>query len=65
MARFDTVEVGGSPMRICLGLPDHDGPAPLVVVMCHITGLDGFTEDRVDRLASAGYVAAAPDVFHY
>jgi carboxymethylenebutenolidase len=33
--------------------------------MCHISGLDAFTEDRVDRLAAAGYVAAAPDKFHY
>jgi carboxymethylenebutenolidase len=65
MARFDTVEVGGSPMRICLAVPDDDGPHPAVIVMCHISGLDAFTEDRVDRLAAAGYVAAAPDIFHY
>lgn len=65
MARFDTVEVGGKPMRICLAAPDGDGPHAAVIVMCHITGLDAFTEDRVDRLAAAGYVAAAPDVFHY
>jgi len=65
MARFDTVEVDGSPMRICIATPDGEGPHPAVVVMCHIGGLDAFTEDRVDRLAAAGYVAAAPDIFHY
>ncbi len=65
MARFDTVEVNGSPMRICIAAPDGDGPHPAVIVMCHIGGLDAFTEDRVERLAVAGYAAAAPDVFHY
>ena len=65
MARYDSIEVGGSPMRICIAAPEGSGPHPLVVVMCHIEGLDAFTEDRVDRLAKAGYVAAAPDVFHY
>lgn len=52
-------------MRICIAAPEETGPHPAVVVMCHIEGLDAFTEDRVDRLAAAGYVAAAPDVFHY
>lgn len=65
MARIDTVEVKGSPMRICVAVPEGAGPHPVVIVMCHIQGLDAFTEDRVDRLAAAGYVAAAPDVFHY
>ncbi len=65
MARFEEIEVNGSPMRICLASPDGNGPRPAVIVMCHIGGLDEFTEDRVDRLAAAGYVAAAPDVFHY
>ena len=65
MARFDEIEVNGSPMRICVASPDGGGPRSAVIVMCHIGGLDEFTEDRVDRLAAAGYVAAAPDVFHY
>lgn len=65
MARYDTIEVNGSAMRICIAPPQGEGPRPAVIVMCHIGGLDAFTEDRVDRLARAGYVAAAPDVFHY
>ena len=65
MASIETIEVDGSPMRICLAEPGGDGPFPLVIVMCHIGGLDEFTEDRVDRLAGAGYLAAAPDAFHY
>lgn len=65
MARFDEIEVNGSPMRVCVASPDGGENRPAVIVMCHIGGLDEFTEDRVDRLAAAGYVAAAPDVFHY
>ena len=65
MARYDTVDVNGSPMRVCIAAPAGAGPHPLVVLMCHIGGLDAFTEDRVDRLAAAGFVAAAPDIFHY
>lgn len=65
MARYDTIEVGGSPMRVCIAVPEGEGPFPVVIVMCHISGLDAFTEDRVDRLAAAGYIAAAPDKFHY
>ena len=65
MARFDTVEVGGKPMRICIAAPAGQDPHAAVILMCHIGGLDAFTEDRIDRLAAAGYVAAAPDIFHY
>jgi len=65
MPQFETVTAGGSPMRICMAVPDAAGPHPVVIVMCHIGGLDTFTEDRVDRLAAAGYIAAAPDKFHH
>ncbi|MSQ55699.1 MAG: alpha/beta fold hydrolase [Betaproteobacteria bacterium] len=65
MARFDTIEVGSSAMRVCLAAPAGAGPHPAVVVMSHIGGLDAFTIDRVDRLAATGFAAAAPDLFHY
>ncbi len=65
MARTDTVEVGGSPMRIYVAEPEGKGPHPAVVVMCHIGGVDEFTRDRCDRLAREGYVAVAPDIFHH
>lgn len=65
MGHFNTIDVEGSPMRVCIAAPDAPGPHPLVVVMCHIGGLDAFTEDRVERLAGAGFVAVAPDIFHH
>jgi carboxymethylenebutenolidase len=63
-SRTVTVTVGGNPMSIYLGVPEGKGPFPGVVVMFHRAGIDAFTKDRVDRLAAAGYVAAAPDLYH-
>lgn len=65
MAEYHTLDVEGSAMRVCAAVPQAPGPHPLLVVMCHIGGLDAFTEDRVDRLAAAGFAAVAPDVFHH
>jgi carboxymethylenebutenolidase len=62
--RFDRVTVEGKPMDIYIAVPDGSGPFPAVVVMFHRSAIDAFTKDRVDRLAAAGYVAAAPDLYH-
>ena len=64
MARFETIQVGDQPMRLCCEVPSAVGPRPGVLVMMHGPGLDGFIESRVDDLARHGYVAAAPDLFH-
>jgi carboxymethylenebutenolidase len=63
-SRLDKVTVEGRPMDIYVGVPDGKGPFPAVVVMFHRAGIDAFTKDRVDRLAAAGFAAAAPDLFH-
>ena len=64
MSSFEELTVDGSQMRLYVGAPSEAGPHSAVIVMCHGTGIDGFTEDRVDQLAQAGYVAVAPDMFH-
>ena len=64
MAEYRTIDNGGREMRVCLSRPAGGGMRPGVVVMCHGAGLDAFEEDVCDRLAGAGFVAAAPDVFH-
>ena len=64
MARWDTTQVAGQPMRIMLATPSGPGTAPGIVVIQHGPGLDQFMEDRVDDLARHGYVAAAPDLYH-
>ncbi|MGD9713118.1 MAG: dienelactone hydrolase family protein [Thermomicrobiales bacterium] len=63
--KTEIVPVDGSDMPIYVATPDAPGRYPGVVVMCHITGVDTFTQDVCKRLAGAGYVAASPDVFHY
>ena len=64
MARWDTIQVDGTPMRVYLDTPAGGGEAPGVVVIQHGPGLDRFIEDRVEDLARHGYAAAAPDLYH-
>ena len=64
MSSFEELTVDGNAMKTYVGLPAGKGPHPAMVVMCHGAGIDDFTKDRVDRLAQAGFAAAAPDVFH-
>jgi carboxymethylenebutenolidase len=64
MARSDTIQVDGQPMRIYLDAPAGGDAVPGVVVIMHGPGLDRFIEDRVEDLARHGYAAAAPDLYH-
>jgi carboxymethylenebutenolidase len=63
-SRMDTVTVDNKPMSVYVAVPEGTAPFPGVVVMFHRAGIDAFTKDRVDRLAAAGFAAAAPDLFH-
>jgi carboxymethylenebutenolidase len=64
MARWDTIQVDGQPMRAYLDVPAPGPAAPGIVVIQHGPGLDRFIEDRVEDLARHGYAAAAPDLYH-
>jgi carboxymethylenebutenolidase len=65
------VDVEGSPMEIFLFHPEGDGPHPALVLAQHIpvghTGIenDEFTLKAAERFAAAGYVVAAPFIFHW
>ncbi len=63
MARMDTIEVNGRPMRVYVDVP-AGGSRPGVIVMFHGPGLDHFIRSRVESLARHGFVAVAPDLFH-
>lgn len=70
--RIETVDVLGSPMEVFLFEPPRtDRQPPGIVLAQHIpaghTGIenDAFTLTTARRLASAGYVVAAPFIFHW
>lgn len=61
---WERVGVDGAAMRVYTSVPDGPGPFPGVVVIQHRDGVDEFVHEMTARLATAGYVAAAPDLYH-
>src|SRR5215204_277187 len=53
-----------STMRMHLSVPEGPGRFPGIVVIQHQWGIDEFMQSMTGRLAEAGYVAAAPDLYH-
>jgi carboxymethylenebutenolidase len=65
MAFFqDRVNVDGQEMRVSVSVPAGKGPFSAIVVIQHQGGVDEFIEEMAERVASAGYVGAAPDLYH-
>ena len=64
MVQVERVRVGDSTMDLYIGAPARTSPGPAVVLMYHRGGIDAFTKSVVERLASNGYLAAVPDVYH-
>lgn len=65
MASFwDSTRVDGAEMRLYVGVPEGTGPFPGIVVIQHQGGVDDFVEEMTQRIASAGYVGVAPDLYH-
>lgn len=68
---IDTVDVLGSAMEVFLFRPDLPAPLPGIVLAQHIpvghTGVenDTFTLAAAERFAAAGFVVAAPFIFHW
>ncbi len=63
MESWENVSVDGSSMRVFLSLPESQTRAPAIIVIQGQTGVDDFL-DVSRMIARAGYVAAAPDLYH-
>ncbi|MGD9942468.1 MAG: dienelactone hydrolase family protein [Burkholderiaceae bacterium] len=61
---WESTEVEGQPMRIYVGAPERPGPQPVVLIAQHGGGLDAQIQDGVHRLHRAGYIVAAPELYH-
>ena len=59
-----TIPVGAQNMALHTAWPEGGGPLPAIVVIQHAPGVDTFLHAMVERLAQAGYYAAAPDLYH-
>ena len=58
-----TIPTDGIPLKAYLAIPAGAGPHPGVVVVQDAIGLTGAIREHVDRLASYGYLAVAPDLY--
>ena len=61
---WEQINVDNSAMRLYVSFPDRPGPSPAVVVIQHQGGVDDFVQEMTQRIAGAGYVGAAPDLYH-
>jgi len=51
-------------MRCYVAEPTGSGPFPIVIVIQHAGGVDEFVRSMADRVAEAGFVGIAPDLYH-
>ena len=61
---WETIIVDNSQMKLYVSQPDGAGPFPAVVVIQNQDGVAEFTQEMTRRVAEAGYIAIAPDLYH-
>lgn len=62
--RWLTITTKDGPMHAYLAEPDGAGPYNAIVVLQEAFGVNHYVRSVVERLADAGYVALAPELFH-
>ena len=63
-ASWESITVDNSAMRLYMCQPDGAGPFAAVVVIQNQDGVAEFTQEMTRRVAEAGYVGIAPDLYH-
>jgi carboxymethylenebutenolidase len=63
-SKWIEIQTSDGHMHSYLSEPDGGGPYPAVVVIQEAFGVNEYVRSVADRLADAGYVAVAPEIFH-
>lgn len=63
-SKWQETDSDGNAMRLHVSAPAGAGPFSGIVIMQHQGGVDEFIQQITQRLAQAGYIAAAPDLYH-
>jgi len=61
---WEEIPVGGTSMNVYSSVPEGEKPLPAVIIAHPASGVAEFTQSIADRLANAGYIAIAMDLFH-
>jgi len=62
---WEKIDVSGREMHTFVASPEGATKRPALVVICHAGGVDDFVQEMTRKVAQAGYVGAAPDLFHW
>jgi dienelactone hydrolase len=62
---IETIMAPSGPVPTYVATPSTGGPWPAVVLVHDFTGMSHDLRDQADWLAGAGFLAAAPDLFHW
>ena len=62
--QWEGVSVDGQDMRSYVAVPEGPGPFPAVVMIFHLPGVDTFMQEITRRVAAAGYLGIAPNLYH-
>lgn len=61
---WEQIDAGDKPMGVYVSRPAAPDKAPAVLVLQEIFGVNSYVRRIADRVAAAGFLAFAPDLFH-
>ena len=64
VSSWESIKVDDGVMKLYVSRSDGSGPFPGIVVIQGQNGVNLFIEEITQKLAGAGYVAVAPDLYH-
>jgi carboxymethylenebutenolidase len=58
------ITIGNDGVKAYVAMPIDQGSYPTIVVLQEIFGVNGHIQDVTDRIATLGYIAIAPHLYH-